>query len=92
MGGERLDEAAVGEQIRGFIASDLTLRPDGEPVSLDTDLLDGGVIDSMGVMQLAAFVEDRFGAPLADTDIVADNFRSVRALAGLVVARAQTGP
>jgi acyl carrier protein len=91
MGGESLEAGAVQAQIRSFVVSDLALRGDGQALSIDDDLLSGGIVDSMGVMQLVGFVEDRFGVPLADGDIVAENFRSVRALADLVLARAQDG-
>jgi acyl carrier protein len=50
-----------------------TVRP-------DDDLLGSGVIDSLGILQLVAFVEDQFGIQIPDEDVVLENFQSVAAL------------
>jgi acyl carrier protein len=49
-------------------------------VGLDDDLLGSGVIDSLGILQLVAFVEDQFGIQIPDEDVVLENFQSVAAL------------
>jgi acyl carrier protein len=45
------------------------------------DLLSAGILDSLGILQLAAFVEERFGIKVPDQDIAYENFHSVNALA-----------
>ena len=40
-------------------------------------LLDKGVIDSTGVLELIGFVEDNYGLKVADEEIVPDNFDSI---------------
>ena len=55
----------------------------GQPLpALDQPLLDseGGVIDSMSLWPLIVFVESRFGIAVEDTDIMQENFRTLRAL------------
>jgi len=55
----------------------------GQPVAtLDQPLLDseGGVIDSMSMWPLIVFVEERFGIKVEDTDLMQENFRTLRAL------------
>ncbi|WP_326700283.1 acyl carrier protein [Streptomyces sp. NBC_01754] len=56
--------------------------PDLTPAQLppDQDLLADGVIDSLGVLKLIAWVEHHFGLAVGDTDLDPDNFRSVRAI------------
>ncbi|WP_081236260.1 phosphopantetheine-binding protein [Streptomyces viridosporus] len=46
----------------------------------DHDLLSDGVIDSLGVLKLIAWVEDRFALAVGDTDLDPNNFRSVAAI------------
>jgi acyl carrier protein len=46
----------------------------------EDDLLSEGIIDSLGILQLVAFIEDRFGVQVADEDVVLENFQSVSAL------------
>ncbi len=55
----------------------------GQPLpTLDQPLLDsaGGVIDSMTMWPLIVFVEERFGIKVEDTDLMQENFRTLRAL------------
>ncbi len=51
------------------------------------DLLSEGVIDSLGILQLVAFIEDKFNVHVADEDVVLENFQSVAALSSYVQAR-----
>ncbi|MCC6191771.1 MAG: acyl carrier protein [Anaerolineales bacterium] len=50
-------------------------------VGVDEDLLGTGVIDSLGVLQLVSFVDERFGFQIPDEDVVIENFQSISALA-----------
>jgi acyl carrier protein len=55
----------------------------GQPLpTVDEPLLDseGGVIDSMNMWPLIVFVESRFGITVENTDIIEENFRTLRAL------------
>lgn len=47
----------------------------------DEDLLSAGIIDSLGILQLVAFVEVRFGITVPDEDVIFENFHSVAAIA-----------
>jgi acyl carrier protein len=44
------------------------------------DLLSSGVIDSLGILRLVSFIEERFGVQVPDEDVVYENFHSIRAL------------
>ena len=47
----------------------------------DEDLLSAGIIDSLSILKLVAFVEERFNISVPDEDVVFDNFSSIDALA-----------
>ena len=47
----------------------------------DEDLLSAGIIDSLSILKLVAFVEERFNISIPDEDVVFDNFSSINALA-----------
>jgi len=47
----------------------------------DDDLLSSGILDSLSILRLVAFVEERFGIVVPDDDVVYDNFKSINALA-----------
>jgi acyl carrier protein len=63
----------------GFVRSDLL---DGRPVPIDPDtyLFDDGMIDSLKILRLIAFIEERTGRRLEDHEIVMAHFRTVRAI------------
>ncbi|MEL6816019.1 MAG: phosphopantetheine-binding protein, partial [Cyanobacteria bacterium J06598_3] len=49
-------------------------------VEADDDLLGEEIIDSMGVMQLIAFIEETFDCTVAQSDITIINFRTIKAI------------
>jgi acyl carrier protein len=72
--------------VRGFIESNFLF---GGSASLgDADsLIEGGVIDSTGVIEVISFLEEKFGVAIDDSDLVADNFDSIEKIAKFVAAR-----
>lgn len=68
------------EQIRGFIIENF-LFGDAEPLSDDAvSLLDNGIVDSVGVMEMVAWLEQDLGLKVEDTELVPENFDSVERL------------
>jgi len=62
----------------------------GQPLpTLDQPLLDsaGGVIDSMNMWPLIVFVEERFWIKVEDTDLMQENFRTLRALTKFIESK-----
>ena len=46
----------------------------------EDDLLSAGILDSLGILQMVAFIEERFGYQVPDEDVVFENFVSIEAL------------
>jgi acyl carrier protein len=57
------------------------LRGRGANLTVEDDLLSAGIIDSLGILQMVAFIEQRFHIQVPDEDVVYENFHSIRALA-----------
>ena len=55
----------------------------------DEDLLGTGILDSLSILQLVAFVEERFGIRVPDEDVVYDNFKSINSLVGYLQQQSQ---
>ncbi len=51
-------------------------------------LLDNGIVDSVGVMEIVAFLEQDFGIKVADEDLVPENLDSVDNLVRFVGVKA----
>ncbi len=78
--------------IRRFVLEEFLPGARPEELHDSADLLATGVMDSLGVLKLIAWVEHEFAVPVADRDLDPDNFRSVQAVASFVeVARQPVG-
>ncbi len=53
-------------------------------VTVDTPLLSQGLVDSMGLTLLAAFVEEQFGVPFDGTELRAGRCETIRDLLALL--------
>jgi acyl carrier protein len=62
-----------------YIKNDI-MRNRNAKLSDDEDLLSSGILDSLGILQLVAFIEKSFGIRIPDEDVVFDNFQSVNAI------------
>lgn len=54
-------------------------------------LLERGIIDSMGVMELVAFIEEQFGVAVGDDDVTEQNLGSLGAIGAFVSSRKASG-
>ena len=65
----------IERDVRDFISENFIL--DGEDMSGDASLTRQGVLDSMGVLELIMFIEERFELKVPDEDTLPENFDSV---------------
>ena len=75
-----LDEVSLKSQIKKFIAENMLFTGDGFTHADDASLLEAGIIDSIGVMELVTFVGNTFKVTVPPEDILPDNFDSVQKL------------
>jgi len=52
----------------------------GEEVADNSSLMGQGIIDSAGILELVAFVEDAFGIRVCDSELAPENFDSLNAI------------
>jgi acyl carrier protein len=50
-------------------------------------LLEEGVLDSLGVLELVNFLQDQHGIPIEDEELVPENFASIDAISAFVDAK-----
>lgn len=82
-----ISESEIKSRVRAFVQENfLYAMPDFE-LGDDDRLLERGVIDSMGVAEMIAFVESEFGIVTADDDVSESNYGSLSAIARFVAAR-----
>ncbi len=71
-------------QIQQFVAQNLLFSDQGYRFSNNASFIQEGIIDSMGVMELATFVNTEFGIQVDPQDVTPDNFDSVNKLSEYV--------
>lgn len=64
------------ERIRQFILKNFYVA-DAASLLDDTSLLDQGIIDSTGVLEVIAFIEDEFGVKVEDEEMLPENLDSI---------------
>ena|SRR6266446_6869455 len=73
----------IEHKIHEFIVKNLYYAEDSS-IGDEDSFLETGVIDSMGVMELVAFIQSEFGVEVAQHEIVVENFDSIRKLGDFV--------
>ena len=73
--------------LRDFIVETFLFGEGGDDLGDEDSLLERGIIDSTGVLELSAFLEDELGVKVTDADLVPDNFDSIARLAAFVENR-----
>lgn len=81
---DNTNDRHIETAIRGFIATDLLYSEEGFTHGDDVSLLRERIIDSLGVVELAAFLARRFGVRVEQNEVRPENFDSVTRLAAFV--------
>ncbi|MBP6645888.1 MAG: acyl carrier protein [Burkholderiaceae bacterium] len=75
---------SMHDQFRQFLLKNFYVT-DASTLLDDTSLMDSGIVDSTGMLEIIGFIEESFGVRIADADMVPENLDSI----GQVVAFVQ---
>ena len=64
------------QDVREFVVENFLFGDDGD-LENDTSFMEGGIIDSTGVLSLVAFMEETYGIAVADDELVPENLDSL---------------
>ena len=79
----------IRQQIRNFVIENF-LFGDGKGFS-DTDLLlEQGIIDSTGVLEMVTFVEETYGFKVEDDELIPENLNSIAFVSDYVIKKLET--
>jgi acyl carrier protein len=68
------------DAIKKFVIDEFLPDVNASELDVEHDLLADGLIDSLGVLKLIAWIEERFDLAVGDDDLDPDNFRSIAAI------------
>lgn len=73
--------------LKNFISGELMRGSHKIALKDDDDLLNSGLITSVGILQLVTFIEERFGIQVPHEDVTIENFSSVNYMASYIRSR-----
>lgn len=75
---------SINSIVSTFLIDNFRFGDTSVAITSDESLIEAGFIDSTGVLELVAFLEERFGIMVDDADIVPENLDSLAAIARYV--------
>jgi acyl carrier protein len=85
----RRPASEVADVLERFIRRSFRVVDDDPGFSRDAHLFEAGYVDSVGVVELMAFIASTFSVALEDDDIFSDAFTTINGMSSLVAARGQ---
>ena len=77
----------LNEELRQFVSDNFLFGKNGAKLADDDSFLDKGIIDSTGVLELVAFLQERYGLQIDDRDLIPENLDSINNLSKFVGSR-----
>jgi acyl carrier protein len=77
---------ALNGELRQFVIDSFMFGKPYEGFADDDSFIERGIIDSTAVMELVAFLEERYQIKLQDQDLIPDNLDSINGLARFVTS------
>jgi acyl carrier protein len=80
---------SVEAKIRNYILENYLFTDDQSALSSEESFLEGGLLDSTGILELIYFVEDEFGVSIEDEEMVPENLDSVKRIVAFIGRKAK---
>lgn len=82
-----MNESDIAERIEAFVRQAFTVAAGDPRFGRETDLFEEGYVDSVGLIELLAFIEDEFRIEVSDDDLVSDEFVTIDGMAQVLGRR-----
>src|SRR5918994_1519220 len=82
---------AIEQEVRQFLRDNFPLSGDGVTLDREDSLIEVGVIDSTGVLELIGFIEERYEVEIADEEVIPENLDSIANITRFVGTKVGAG-
>ena len=72
------------DPIMEFIKNQLVREKTMKNIGRGDDLIESGIIDSLGILKLLAFLEAKFSIHIADEELIPENFQSIESIESFI--------
>jgi acyl carrier protein len=76
----------IKEQVRTFVTSNFYVA-DPSALEDNASLLDKGIIDSTGVLEVIFFIEETFGITVEDSEMLPENLDSIERISNFIARK-----
>lgn len=74
----------IKEIVKSFIVSTMIMGEKGANLDDTFSLIENGVLDSLGIMKLIQFIEEKFSLSIDDEDILPENFENIESISRFI--------
>jgi acyl carrier protein len=78
------------EIIREFIIREIAWEKELDNFGYDFNLLENGIIDSIAMIKIIDYIEDKFSIKLGEQDLTPENFDSINSILRMVLKNIKT--
>jgi acyl carrier protein len=82
-------EEDYASRIRSYVFDNFVLRGDARDVPIEESLVDTGIVDSYGIVELATWLENEFKITIQDDELVREHFGSIVLMSKFIVRKQQ---
>jgi len=67
----------ISDEVKAFIVENFLFTSDRDVIQSNASFQELGIVDSTGVLEIVAFLENKFGITVQDDEVVPDNLDSI---------------
>jgi acyl carrier protein len=82
-----MDQTTIERDIREFLTQNFPLADEGDDLAGGDSLIEAGVIDSTGVLELIEYLESNYNIQIADEEVLPDNLDSIDRISRFVSSK-----
>ena len=82
-----MDQATIERNIRDFLAENFPLAEEGAQLAESDSLIEAGVIDSTGVLELIEYLESNYSIQISDEEVLPENLDSIERIGRFVTTK-----
>jgi len=83
-----MDMKDLDKELRKYIKARF-LHGDGNKLTDNVSLFESGIVDSLGILHLVSFLEEKFNVKIEDEEMIPENFETINKL--IVFIRQKNG-
>lgn len=75
----------ITERVKEFVTANFYVEP--ASLAVDASLLEQGIVDSTGVLEVVSFLEAEFGIAVADEELLPENLDTIDRISAFVARK-----